>query len=77
MTLLPGDLMCCGTSIGVGVMKEPINTVTVAIRRHRRTAQRVSAVTRIRNDAGLQIACRIPAISAWNRRGHFPGATAS
>jgi 2-keto-4-pentenoate hydratase/2-oxohepta-3-ene-1,7-dioic acid hydratase in catechol pathway len=31
MTLLPGDLICCGTSIGVGVMKEPINTVTVAI----------------------------------------------
>jgi 2-keto-4-pentenoate hydratase/2-oxohepta-3-ene-1,7-dioic acid hydratase in catechol pathway len=31
MTLLPGDLICCGTSIGVGVMKEPINTVTIAI----------------------------------------------
>jgi 2-keto-4-pentenoate hydratase/2-oxohepta-3-ene-1,7-dioic acid hydratase in catechol pathway len=31
MTLLPGDLICCGTSIGVGVMKEPVNTVTVAI----------------------------------------------
>ena len=31
MTLLPGDLICCGTSIGVGVMKEPINAVTVAI----------------------------------------------
>jgi 2-keto-4-pentenoate hydratase/2-oxohepta-3-ene-1,7-dioic acid hydratase in catechol pathway len=31
MTLLPGDLICCGTSVGVGVMKEPINTVTVAI----------------------------------------------
>jgi 2-keto-4-pentenoate hydratase/2-oxohepta-3-ene-1,7-dioic acid hydratase in catechol pathway len=31
MTLLPGDLICCGTSIGVGVMKEAINTVTVAI----------------------------------------------
>src|SRR3982074_1505010 len=25
MTLLPGDLICCGTSIGVGVMKEPVN----------------------------------------------------
>jgi hypothetical protein len=25
------DLICCGTSIGVGVMKEPVNTVTVAI----------------------------------------------
>jgi 2-keto-4-pentenoate hydratase/2-oxohepta-3-ene-1,7-dioic acid hydratase in catechol pathway len=31
MTLLPGDLICCGTSFGVGVMKEPVNTVTVAI----------------------------------------------
>lgn len=31
MTLLPGDLICCGTSIGVGVMREPVNTVTVAI----------------------------------------------
>jgi 2-keto-4-pentenoate hydratase/2-oxohepta-3-ene-1,7-dioic acid hydratase in catechol pathway len=31
MTLLPGDLICCGTSLGVGVMKEPVNTVTIAI----------------------------------------------
>jgi 2-keto-4-pentenoate hydratase/2-oxohepta-3-ene-1,7-dioic acid hydratase in catechol pathway len=31
MTLMPGDLICCGTSIGVGVMKEPDNRVTVAI----------------------------------------------
>jgi 2-keto-4-pentenoate hydratase/2-oxohepta-3-ene-1,7-dioic acid hydratase in catechol pathway len=31
MTLLPGDLICCGTSVGVGAMKEPVNTVTVAI----------------------------------------------
>jgi 2-keto-4-pentenoate hydratase/2-oxohepta-3-ene-1,7-dioic acid hydratase in catechol pathway len=31
MTLLPGDLICCGTSIGVGVMKEPVNMVTVVI----------------------------------------------
>lgn len=31
MTLLPGDLIACGTSIGVGVMKEPVNSVTVAI----------------------------------------------
>jgi 2-keto-4-pentenoate hydratase/2-oxohepta-3-ene-1,7-dioic acid hydratase in catechol pathway len=31
MTLLPGDLICCGTSIGIGVMKEPVNTVTIAI----------------------------------------------
>jgi len=31
MTLLPGDLICCGTSVGVGVMKQPVNTVTVAI----------------------------------------------
>jgi len=31
MTLLPGDLICSCTSIGVGVMKQPVNTVTVAI----------------------------------------------
>jgi 2-keto-4-pentenoate hydratase/2-oxohepta-3-ene-1,7-dioic acid hydratase in catechol pathway len=31
MTLLPADLICCGTSLGVGSMKEPINTITVAI----------------------------------------------
>ena len=31
MTLLPGDLICCGTSVGVGVMKEPVNTVSVVI----------------------------------------------
>jgi 2-keto-4-pentenoate hydratase/2-oxohepta-3-ene-1,7-dioic acid hydratase in catechol pathway len=31
MTLLPGDLICCGTSVGVGVMKQPVNSVTVAI----------------------------------------------
>ena len=31
MTLLPGDLICCGTSIGIGVMKDPVNSVTVAI----------------------------------------------
>ena len=31
MTLLPGDLIACGTSVGVGVTKDPINTVTVAI----------------------------------------------
>jgi 2-keto-4-pentenoate hydratase/2-oxohepta-3-ene-1,7-dioic acid hydratase in catechol pathway len=31
MTLLPGDLIACGTSIGVGVMKQAVNTVTVAI----------------------------------------------
>lgn len=31
MTLLPGDLICCGTSVGVGVMKEPVNSVTIAI----------------------------------------------
>lgn len=33
MTLLPGDLIACGTSIGVGVVKQPVNTVTVAIGR--------------------------------------------
>ena len=31
MTLLPGDLIAVGTSVGVGVMKEPVNTVSVAI----------------------------------------------
>jgi 2-keto-4-pentenoate hydratase/2-oxohepta-3-ene-1,7-dioic acid hydratase in catechol pathway len=31
MTLLPGDIIACGTSLGVGVMKEPVNIVTVAI----------------------------------------------
>lgn len=31
MTLMPGDLICCGTSIGVGAMKEAVNEITVAI----------------------------------------------
>jgi 2-keto-4-pentenoate hydratase/2-oxohepta-3-ene-1,7-dioic acid hydratase in catechol pathway len=31
MTLLPGDLICCGTSLGVGTMKDAVNRVTVAI----------------------------------------------
>ena len=31
MTLLPGDLICCGTSLGVGTIKEPVNTIEVAI----------------------------------------------
>ncbi len=31
MTLLPGDVICCGTSIGVGAMREPVNTVAVEI----------------------------------------------
>ena len=31
MTLMPGDVICCGTSIGVGSMKEPSNTVEVTI----------------------------------------------
>jgi 2-keto-4-pentenoate hydratase/2-oxohepta-3-ene-1,7-dioic acid hydratase in catechol pathway len=31
MTLLPGDIIACGTSIGVGSMKEKTNTVTIAI----------------------------------------------
>jgi 2-keto-4-pentenoate hydratase/2-oxohepta-3-ene-1,7-dioic acid hydratase in catechol pathway len=29
MTLLPGNLIACGTS--VGVLKDPVNTVTAAI----------------------------------------------
>lgn len=31
MTLLPGDLICCGTSLGVGTIKEPVNTIEVTI----------------------------------------------
>jgi 2-keto-4-pentenoate hydratase/2-oxohepta-3-ene-1,7-dioic acid hydratase in catechol pathway len=31
MTLLPGDLICCGTSLGVGTIKEPANTIEVTI----------------------------------------------
>lgn len=31
MTLLPGDIVACGTSVGVGSMKEPENTIEVSI----------------------------------------------
>lgn len=31
MTLMPGDVIACGTSLGVGSMKEPSNTVAVTI----------------------------------------------
>lgn len=31
MTLMPGDIICCGTSVGVGSMKEPSNIVEVTI----------------------------------------------
>jgi 2-keto-4-pentenoate hydratase/2-oxohepta-3-ene-1,7-dioic acid hydratase in catechol pathway len=31
MTLNPGDLIACGTSVGVGSMKEPTNTIEVEI----------------------------------------------
>ncbi|MDB5410429.1 MAG: fumarylacetoacetate hydrolase [Rhodospirillales bacterium] len=31
MTLLPGDLICCGTSLGVGTIKGPQSTVEVII----------------------------------------------
>ena len=31
MTLLPGDLICCGTSVGVGSMKGPVDVVEVEI----------------------------------------------
>ncbi len=31
MTLMPGDVICCGTSLGVGSMKEARNTVEVSI----------------------------------------------
>ena len=31
MPLLPGDIISCGTSVGVGSMKGPVNEVTVAV----------------------------------------------
>lgn len=31
MTLLPGDIVACGTSVGVGVMKAPKNVVDIVI----------------------------------------------
>ena len=31
MTLMPGDLICCGTSVGVGSIKGPVSTVEVTI----------------------------------------------
>ena len=31
MTLMPGDVIACGTSVGVGAMKEAANTIEVAI----------------------------------------------
>ncbi len=31
MTLMPGDVICCGTSLGVGAMREANNTVEVTI----------------------------------------------
>lgn len=31
MTLEPGDVICCGTSVGVGVMKEASNRIEVSI----------------------------------------------
>ncbi|MFS8037348.1 fumarylacetoacetate hydrolase family protein [Xanthobacter sp. AM11] len=31
MTLEPGDLIACGTSVGVGTMKEPSNTIEIEI----------------------------------------------
>ncbi len=31
MTLEPGDVICCGTSLGAGSMKEPSNTIEIAI----------------------------------------------
>ena len=31
MTLVPGDVIACGTSVGVGTMREPRNTVEVSI----------------------------------------------
>lgn len=31
MTLMPGDVIACGTSLGVGTMKDPKNTIEVTI----------------------------------------------
>ena len=31
MTLEPGDIICCGTSVGVGSMKEPSNSIEITI----------------------------------------------
>lgn len=31
MTLEPGDVICCGTSLGAGSMKEPSNTIEITI----------------------------------------------
>jgi 2-keto-4-pentenoate hydratase/2-oxohepta-3-ene-1,7-dioic acid hydratase in catechol pathway len=31
MTLLPGDLICCGTSLGIGSLKGPRNTIEIVI----------------------------------------------
>jgi 2-keto-4-pentenoate hydratase/2-oxohepta-3-ene-1,7-dioic acid hydratase in catechol pathway len=31
MTLMPGDVIACGTSLGVGTMKDPKNTIEVSI----------------------------------------------
>ncbi len=31
MTLMPGDVICCGTNVGVGSMKEPSNLVEITI----------------------------------------------
>jgi 2-keto-4-pentenoate hydratase/2-oxohepta-3-ene-1,7-dioic acid hydratase in catechol pathway len=31
MTLLPGDLICCGTSLGVGTVKGPRSTIEIVI----------------------------------------------
>jgi 2-keto-4-pentenoate hydratase/2-oxohepta-3-ene-1,7-dioic acid hydratase in catechol pathway len=31
MILLPGDLICCGTSVGVGTMKGELDVVEVSI----------------------------------------------
>ena len=31
MTLMPGDVIACGTSVGVGAMKQPENTVEISI----------------------------------------------
>jgi hypothetical protein len=39
MALLPGELIACGTSVGIGIMKEAVNTGDGGDRRHWRTDQ--------------------------------------
>ncbi|MGY2934640.1 2-keto-4-pentenoate hydratase/2-oxohepta-3-ene-1,7-dioic acid hydratase in catechol pathway [Bradyrhizobium sp. GM6.1] len=74
MTLLPGDLIAVGTSVGVGVMKEPVEHCDRRDRRHRRADQRVSAVASLSVMAGLVPAIHVllarRRVDAWDKPGH-------